>query len=155
MKDVRIISSWNSRPPASSGDALFGATTSNAGHCGSIAAGSVAPGCAGVDPFGDPVLDAERAALGPEEPNVPEGPLHRPGQPCAVCHRDGGEDPVFAFAGTVYRDPVEKVAVADAMVVLTDAAGKTFMTTTGPFCSLTTKAETVAGSTGPCTPTMI
>jgi len=95
-----------------------------------LAAASIAPGCAGIDPFGDPVQDAERAALGPEDPNVPEGPLHRPGQPCAVCHRDGGEDPVFAFAGTVYRDPVEKVAVADAMVSLTDAAGRTFMTTT-------------------------
>jgi hypothetical protein len=89
-----------------------------------------APGCAGIDPFGDPVLDAERDALGPEDPNVPEGPLHRPGQPCAVCHRDGDEDPVFVFAGTVYRDPVEKIAVADAMVVLTDSAGQTFMTTT-------------------------
>ena len=53
-----------------------------------------------------------------------------PGQPCAVCHRDGGEDPTFVFAGTVYRDPVEKIAVADAKVVLTDAAGHTFMTTT-------------------------
>ena len=29
------------------------------------------------------------------------------------------------------------------------------MTTTGPFCSFTTNAETVAGSTGPCTPTRI
>ena len=71
-----------------------------------------------------------KAALGPEAPNVPKGPLHRAGQPCAVCHRDGGEDPTFVFAGTVYRDPVEKIAVADAKVVLTDAAGHTFMTTT-------------------------
>jgi hypothetical protein len=95
-----------------------------------LAASPIAPGCAGFDPFGDPVQDAERAGLGPEAPNVPQGPLHRPGQPCAVCHYEGGEDPTFAFAGTVYRDPVEKIAVADAMVVLTDAAGHTFMTTT-------------------------
>lgn len=95
-----------------------------------ILASSIALGCDGFDPFGDPVHDAERDALGPENPNVPEGPLHRPGQPCAVCHREGGDDPVFAFAGTVYRDPVETIAVADAMVVLTDAAGQTFMTTT-------------------------
>ena len=87
-------------------------------------------GCAGFDPFGDPVLDAERDALGPEAPNVPQGPLHRAGQPCAVCHHEGGEDPTFAFAGTVYRDPMEKIAVADAMVLLTDDAGHTFMTTT-------------------------
>jgi hypothetical protein len=101
-----------------------------AGAATLLVASSIAAGCAGFDPFGDPVHDAERAALGPEEPNVPEGPLHRAGQPCAVCHREGGEDPIFAYAGTVYRDPVEKIAVADAMVVLTDAAGQTFMTTT-------------------------
>ncbi len=95
-----------------------------------LAASSIASGCAGFDPFGDPIQDAERDALGPEAPNVPQGPLHRAGQPCAVCHREGDEDPTFAFAGTVYRDPVEKIAVADAMVVLTDAAGHTFMTTT-------------------------
>ena len=95
-----------------------------------LAAASIAPGCGGFDPLGDPVQDAEREALGPEDPNVPEGPLHRAGQPCAVCHREGDEEPAFAFAGTVYRDPIETIAVADAMVVLTDAAGRTFMTTT-------------------------
>lgn len=95
-----------------------------------LAAASIAAGCAGFNPLGDPVQDAERQALGPEAPNVPQGPLHRAGQPCAVCHSEGEEDPTFAFAGTVYRDPIEKIAVADAMVVLTDAAGHTFMTTT-------------------------
>jgi len=95
-----------------------------------LATASLAPGCGGFNPLGDPVQDAERDALGPEDPNIPQGPLHRAGQPCAVCHREGGEDPTFVFAGTVYRDPVEKIAVADAMVVLTDAAGHTFMTTT-------------------------
>jgi hypothetical protein len=95
-----------------------------------LVASSLAPGCGGFNPLGDPVQDAERDALGPEAPNVPKGPLHRAGQPCAVCHREGGEDPTFVFAGTVYRDPMETIAVADAMVVLTDAAGHTFMTTT-------------------------
>ena len=95
-----------------------------------LAVSSLAPGCAWFDPFGDPVPDAERAALGPEDPNIPKGPLHRAGQPCAVCHYEGGENPTFVFAGTVYRDPKAKIAVADAMVVLTDAAGHTFMTTT-------------------------
>jgi len=95
-----------------------------------IATSAVAPGCGNYNPFADPVLDAEKEALGPEAPNVPKGPLHRAGQPCAVCHRDGGESPVFVFAGTVYRDPVESIAVADATVTLTDAAGHTFMTTT-------------------------
>ena len=95
-----------------------------------LAMSAVAAGCGNYNPFSDPIQDAERDALGPENPNVPKGPLHRPGQPCAVCHRDGGEDPAFVFAGTVYRDPVETIAVADADVLLTDAAGRTFMTKT-------------------------
>lgn len=95
-----------------------------------LASCSIAPGCSGMDPFSDPVLDADRDALGPEDPNVAVGPLHRAGQPCAVCHRDGGDEPAFAFAGTVYRDPMDDVAVPDAKVMLTDSAGHTFMTTT-------------------------
>jgi hypothetical protein len=91
---------------------------------------AVVAGCGNFNPLSDPVEDAQRAALGPEDPNVPEGPLHRAGQPCAVCHKEDGEAPAFAFAGTVYRDPVEALAVPDATVVLTDAAGHTFMTTT-------------------------
>ena len=47
--------------------------------------------------------------------------MHRPGQPCLVCHRDGGEGPTFTVAGTVFRDPAGLVPVQDAMVVLIDA----------------------------------
>ncbi|MGO8997328.1 MAG: hypothetical protein ACLQVI_28770 [Polyangiaceae bacterium] len=53
---------------------------------------------------GNPVHDNEVAALGPESPEVPQGPFHRPGQPCLVCH--GGEGPAslqFAVAGTIYQ----------------------------------------------------
>ena len=46
----------------------------------------------------DPVKSAEVSALGPEDPSVPKGELHRPGQPCLVCHDD------FAAAGTVVQD---------------------------------------------------
>jgi hypothetical protein len=52
---------------------------------------------------GNPVHDATVDALGPENPNVPPGPLHRPGQPCLACH--GGEGPAslqFSVGGTVY-----------------------------------------------------
>ena len=51
----------------------------------------------------NPVHDNEVAALGPEDPSVPPGPDHRPGQPCLVCH--GGSGPAsaqFAVGGTVY-----------------------------------------------------
>ena len=78
----------------------------------------------------DPLLDAQIAALGSEAPNVPRGPLHRPGQPCAACHRPDGHAPAFTVAGTIYRDPVALIAVADIPVALIDAAGKTFTTHT-------------------------
>ena len=74
----------------------------------------------------DPLHRAEMESLGPEVPGVDRGPLHRPGQPCAACHRPDGTAPPYVAAGTVYRDPVEKVAVADAEVVLTDSVGTVF-----------------------------
>ena len=78
----------------------------------------------------DPLHKAEVAALGPENPAVKVGPLHRPGQACAVCHRaDGLADPYLA-AGTIYRDPMTTVGVGDADVVLVDLVGNTFKTKT-------------------------
>ena len=70
----------------------------------------------------DPVGDADRAALGPETPGVRPGPLHRPGQPCLVCH-DGafGDPPAFSIAGTIYATPSSPVGLEGAMVSLTDS----------------------------------
>jgi hypothetical protein len=62
----------------------------------------------------DPVHDAEVTALGPEDPNVPPGPLHRPGQPCLVCHSD------FSVAGTVYNEDLV-TPFSGATVTLVDA----------------------------------
>jgi|HubBroStandDraft_1064217.scaffolds.fasta_scaffold27211_2 hypothetical protein len=56
-----------------------------------------APGCV------DETHEEEVDALGPEDPGVPRGPLHRPGQPCLTCH--GGSGPAhhqFSIGGTVY-----------------------------------------------------
>jgi len=64
----------------------------------------------------DPVRNAERDALGPEDPNVPKGEFHRPGQPCLVCHDD------FALAGTIY-DTDSVTPFEGATVTITDAAG--------------------------------
>lgn len=52
----------------------------------------------------DPVRDRAIAALGAEDPAVPPGPDHRPGQPCVLCHSSGGpaEDSPFAVGGTIY-----------------------------------------------------
>jgi hypothetical protein len=72
----------------------------------------------------DPVHDDAVAALGPEDPNVPVGPLHRPGQPCLVCHDGGGPGVlVFGTAGTVYQDAMDPFPMVSATVTLTDAAG--------------------------------
>ena len=72
----------------------------------------------------DPVYDDQVDRLGPEAPGVRKGPLHRPGQPCVLCH-DGttGDPPRFTVGGTVYVD-VNNLTPADgATVSLTSADG--------------------------------
>src|SRR5262245_50333962 len=51
----------------------------------------------------DPVRQAQIDKLGPEDPAVPVGPDHRPGQACVLCHSEGGpaSSKAFAIAGTV------------------------------------------------------
>lgn len=80
----------------------------------------------------DPVHSRDVDALGGENPAVPEGPLHRPGQPCVTCHGEyGPADSEFAFAGTVYQDSSDKaVPLPDAKVSLLDASGKKYETGT-------------------------
>jgi hypothetical protein len=72
----------------------------------------------------DPVKEQGIAALGPEEPGVPPGPLHRPNQPCLLCHGPGGESPTMLFAGTVYLDQTGRTPVASADVLIVDAMGR-------------------------------
>jgi hypothetical protein len=74
----------------------------------------------------DPEHDAKVAALGPEDPRVRRGPLHRPGQPCGLCHGEGGEERPFSAAGTIYRDNVSTVPLVDAEILLVDAAANRF-----------------------------
>jgi hypothetical protein len=81
----------------------------------------MAAGCA------DPLQSAAVAALGPEDPRVPPGPLHRPGQPCLVCHGEGGSATRMSVAGTVFRDPTTRLPVADAKVELLDAVHKSIV----------------------------
>jgi hypothetical protein len=71
----------------------------------------------------DPVKGAQRSALGPEDPSVPKGEMHRPGQPCFVCHDD------FAAAGTVYQEDLV-TPFEGATVTLTDAVGSQTTATT-------------------------
>jgi hypothetical protein len=72
----------------------------------------------------DPVVDDAVAALGGNAPGVRNGPLHRPGQPCLLCH-DGaiGDPSAFSVAGTVFQVPSSLAPAVDATVTLTDAVG--------------------------------
>ncbi len=79
---------------------------------------------------GDPVRDETVAALGPEDPAVLPGPLHRPGQPCVACHATGGVASAFLTAGTVYLQKGSRVPYGGASVVVTDAALHTETLTT-------------------------
>lgn len=83
-------------------------------------AASLAGGCE------DPVLAEKIAALGPEDPAVPPGPLHRPGQPCLLCHGSGVASRL-SVAGTVFRTPDSRRPIGGVEVRLIDAARRWFI----------------------------
>jgi hypothetical protein len=97
----------------------------------SVLAGSVVVALAAALGACDPVHSDEIAALGDEAPGVKKGPLHRPGQPCQVCH-DGsvGSPPEFTVAGTIYKNEGDTVGVVSASVVLTSVNGDTYTAVT-------------------------
>jgi hypothetical protein len=79
----------------------------------------------------DPVHDDAVSALGGETPGVPRGPLHRPGQPCLLCHDGQGTDPTaFSMAGTVFAESSGLSPEVGAVVTLQDASGLTVTATT-------------------------
>lgn len=79
----------------------------------------------------DPVRSDAVAALGPEAPGVRRGPLHRPGQPCLLCHDGGIGDPeAFSVAGTVYPQPSSTQGMSDVLVHMIDVSGSTYEATT-------------------------
>jgi hypothetical protein len=92
--------------------------------CFPLGLGCLLPAC------GDPVPDATVATLGPEDPNVPQGPSHRPGQPCILCHQTGGGARAFSLGGTVYADVASQKVVGGVSVFVLDTAKATFSTTT-------------------------
>lgn len=85
---------------------------------------------ASVAACADPVLDQAIDALGPEAPGVPPGPLHRPGQPCVLCHSEAGNASPFLLAGTVYVDATSLTPIDDVTVDFIDTFGNAFSTTT-------------------------
>jgi hypothetical protein len=79
----------------------------------------------------DPVQDDAVSALGGETPGVPRGPLHRPGQPCLLCH-DGasGDPPAFTMAGTIFAGGNSLQPSVGTVVTLENADGTTATATT-------------------------
>ena len=76
----------------------------------------------------DPVRDQAIERLGGEDPRVPTGPEHRPGQPCVLCHSDGGpaSNFKFAIAGTIFETNAPNSNGAEGVQVLfIDAASAT------------------------------
>jgi hypothetical protein len=75
----------------------------------------------------DPVVDDAVTALGGEPSGEHPGPMHRPGQPCLLCH-DGalGDPPEFSLAGTVFQHPTGVEAAQGATVELRNADGSGF-----------------------------
>lgn len=70
-------------------------------------------------------------ALGADAPGVPNGPLHRAGQPCLVCH--GGQGPAsrqFVMAGTVFAVQGQSAPAVGAQVGIEDVNGSFYTATT-------------------------
>ena len=87
-----------------------------------LLAGALASGCNLDVLHEDPVHQSAVDALGPEDPAVPPGPSHRPGQPCTLCHGIEGPARVpFTLAGTVFSGPDGKTGVGGAQVLLVDS----------------------------------
>ena len=81
----------------------------------------------GLAPLGctDPVREEAILALGPEAPGVAPGPLHRPGQPCLVCH-DGATATPLSVGGTIHRLAEERAVAPFVRVNLVDSREETF-----------------------------
>ncbi len=92
---------------------------------GALGAALVLAGCV------DETHELQVQALGGETSGVPRGPLHRPGQPCLVCH--GGEGPAsstFLMAGTVYAVQDEPAPAVGASVQIEDINGSFYTLST-------------------------
>ncbi|MDC0749200.1 hypothetical protein [Polyangium mundeleinium] len=81
---------------------------------------------------GNRAVDERIAALGEEDPNVPVGEFHRPGQPCVLCHGEYlRENPVMSVGGTIYAYPTQTpeqkpLPVKGVKVKLTDSFGEQY-----------------------------
>lgn len=78
----------------------------------------------------DPVHDDAVAKLGGEVAGVEPGPLHRPGQPCVLCHSAKGGESELSLAGTVYVDALSLTPIEDVDVYIIDSQNRKFASRT-------------------------
>lgn len=80
----------------------------------------------------DPYLSNSISDLGNETSGVEKGPYHRAGQPCVLCHQEGGpaSSAPFTIAGTVFAQPARQIGVEAAEVRMTDADGTKYVAKT-------------------------
>jgi hypothetical protein len=72
----------------------------------------------------DPVHSDAIDALGGNAPGTRNGPLHRPGQPCLLCHDGAFTDARgFSVAGTIYLTQDSNQPATGAIVEMTDKNG--------------------------------
>ena len=90
----------------------------------------------------DPVRSDAVASLGPEAAGVRPGPLHRPGQPCLLCHDGALGDPQrFTIAGTVFETLGDKVAAVGVDVTLVDSKASSITLRTNASGNFYTTAD--------------
>jgi hypothetical protein len=94
-----------------------------------------------VSACADPVHDDAVAKLGGELAGVPPGPLHRPGQPCELCHSSRGGESEFSLAGTVYVDALSQTPIEDVNVRIVDSQNRRFVARTNCAGNFFIKAE--------------
>lgn len=79
----------------------------------------------------DPVREQAIDDLGPEAPGVHPGPLHRPNQPCLLCHDGSGPgNAIFSLAGTIYAEQKSLTPLPNAIVHFVDSKKRHYQTAT-------------------------
>ncbi len=114
---------------------------------GAHAPGAIVAMFAALLGCGNRAIDVKVDSLGPEVEGIEQGPYHRPGQPCILCHGYGGQEPTMVVAGTIFGTPAkgdtigtnadwpklwniwdggenEPIPVEGALVTITDSLGK-------------------------------
>lgn len=82
----------------------------------------------------DPYLDNLIEELGEEQDGYAPSEIHRPGQPCVLCHSEyDGAEPILSFGGTLFAEPL----TGDAPLVLLEGYTIRLLDSAGQIRNLT------------------